>query len=115
MDREILASTEYFGTKFVIFRAKKICVNRRFKTSGLQMSLILTATRPLLGFGMTFALCLLCCTVHTVPNDGEEKRNAANDKSGFYENCSSSFEADINKISTLFSLSVICATKYIYI
>ena len=77
------------------------------------MSLILTATRPLLGFGITLALCLLCCTVHTVPSDGEEKRNAANDKSEFYKNCSSSFEADINKISTLFSLSVILSLIHI--
>ena len=62
------------------------------------MSLILTPTRSLLGLGITFALCLLCCTVQAVPNEGEEKRNAANDKGGFYRNCSSSFQADINKI-----------------
>ena len=74
MDRESLGSAEHFGTKLVIFLAKNNYVNRRFKTNCLQMSPILRGTPSLLVLRIMFALCLLCRTVHVVPNDREEKR-----------------------------------------
>ena len=44
-------------------------------------------TPSFLVLGITFAP--LCCTVHAVPNDREEKRNAGNDKDGSEQHYSS--------------------------
>ena len=58
------------------------------------MSPIPRDTPSLLVLGITFAL--LCCTVHAVVNDREERRNAGNDKGG-NEQHYSSFPAHNNK------------------
>ena len=113
MDREILGSTEHFGNKFVIFRAKTFNVNRRFKTSSLHMSPILRGTPSLQVRGIPFAVFVLCCTVHAVPNDREEKRNGGNDEGG-NEQYYSSFQAHIYK-QAFVSVSNLPNKIYLYL
>ena len=58
------------------------------------MSPIPRGTLSLVVLGFTFTL--LCCIVHAVSNDREEKRNAGNDKGGGEQDYSS-FQAHKNK------------------
>ena len=73
-----------------IFSSEKFHVNRRFKTSCLQMCQILRDIVSLLVLGSAFALWR--CTAHAVPKDREERRNTGNDNDG-NEQCYSSFES----------------------
>ena len=76
MDRELLGSTEHFGTKFEIFKAKSSC-NQEFQNmpfSDVSDPTGYSVPSPVRG--ITFAL--LCLFVLAVPNNREEKTNAGN-------------------------------------
>ena len=62
-----------------IFLSGKVHIDGRFKTICRQISLILRGTPSIPSGPQRITFSLLCCTVHDVPNDGEEMINAVND------------------------------------
>lgn len=62
----------------------------------MYMYAILRGTSALLALEVTFALC---CAVHAVSNDRDEKRNGGNDDGGnnSHKHYYTSFQAHINK------------------
>ena len=80
VDRESLGSTEHLWWQIHNFSSEKTYVNRRFKTSCFaDVSASAGYFVPYGPWNDWFALCLLCCAVHAVPDNRKEKRNAGND------------------------------------
>ena len=104
MDRELLGSTEHFGTKFEIFKAKRSC-DQEFQNK--PFSDVCDPT----GYSVPSGPWNYICAI-VLNRTRRAKRSRREDKCRkLNEQHYSSFQARKNK---LLSRSVICKIKYIY-